>query len=357
MVYRVGVAGASGYAGGELVRLLSAHPGVDVAVVSAYSQAGSKVTDAHPHLRSMKDVRFVPTTAEAFVDLDVVFFALPHGQSAQLASEVAALNPSALLVDCGADHRLESARDWDEFYGGDFISNWTYGVPELPAPQGRQRERLIGTRRIAAPGCNASSVALGLAPGIQAGLIEPQDTVATLAVGPSGAGRALRPHLLASELLGNVRPYSVAGVHRHIPEIKQAASWAHENGSSGQDFQFALSFTPVLIPVARGILASISVPVKDGVTEEQLVEAWSDWYADEPFVQVLPLGEMPQLSDVIGANTALIGVALDSGAGRALIIVAVDNLVKGTAGAAIQSMNIALGLEESLGLTTNGVAP
>lgn len=361
MAFTVGVAGASGYAGGELLRLLSAHPQADIRVITAHSNADQPVSSVHPHLRSLAGRRFTATTAAELASNDVVFFALPHGQSGELAAEVAELNPDALLIDCGADHRLESEDDWAAFYGGEHPGTWVYGVPELPVPGGKQREHLKQARRIAAPGCNASTVALSLAPGIVEGLVDSSDIVATLAVGPSGAGRSLKPQLLAAELLGNARPYSVAGAHRHIPEVKQAARWADAAGAPlGQDesgFKFAMAFTPVLIPVARGILATVSAPVEPGTTAEELHAAWDNWYGDEPFVQVLPLGEMPQLSDVIGANTALVGVALDKAAGRALIVTAIDNLVKGTAGAAIQSMNLALGLDETTGLTTNGVAP
>ncbi len=356
VAHTVAVAGASGYAGGELLRLLSGHPDVDIQTMTAHSQAGARVSDVHPHLASLGERSFETTDPALLAQADVVFFALPHGQSAELAAQVAELNPDALLVDCGADHRLESPADWEQFYGGDHPGTWTYGVPELPFGTTRQRSRLPGSKRVAAPGCNASTVALGLAPGVRDGLIDPSDIVATLAVGPSGAGRALKPHLLASELLGNARPYSVAGTHRHIPEIKQALGWAKEAGEPGP-LNFGLAFTPVLVPVPRGILAVISVPFVGSPSLEQLHKAWADWYRDEPFVRVLPAGEVPQLSSVLGSNRVDIGIAKDEPAGRALIVVAVDNLVKGTAGAAIQSMNLALGLPESAGLETNGVAP
>ncbi len=357
MTIKVGVAGASGYAGGEVLRLLENHPETSVEVATAYSQAGSKIGAVHPHLHSLADKVLEPTEAERLAQCDVVFFALPHGQSAELSAQVADANPDALLIDCGADHRLESEDDWQDFYGGAFSENWSYGVPELPFRSGRQRARLHGTKRVAAPGCNASTVALGLAPGVREQLVGTDDLVVTLAVGPSGAGRALKPHLLASELLGNARPYSVAGTHRHIPEIRQAVSWAYDSGDLATPFDFSLAFTPVLIPVPRGILAIISAPLLGSPDLDALHRAWADWYRDEPFVNVLPAGEVPQLSSVLGSNRVDIGVAVDDAAGRALIVVATDNLVKGTAGAAIQSMNLALGLEETLGLTANGVAP
>lgn len=345
------VAGASGYAGGELLRLLSSHPEVELGAIAAHSNAGMPVDEVHPALRSLAGRRFNSSEAERLAESDVVFFALPHGLSADLAADVAARNPGALLIDCGADHRLESETSWEQFYGGPFNEPWVYGVPELPHGLGRQRELLKDALRIAAPGCNASTVALSLAPGLKAGVIRPQDMVSTLAVGPSGAGRTARTDLLAAELLGNARVYSVAGTHRHLPEIRQSLEWATNSPVA------ALAFTPVLVPMARGILAVSSAPIEPGVDAASLHDAWQSWYQDEPFVQVLPTGKMPQVSDVIGANTALIGIAYDEQAGRALMVAAIDNLAKGTAGAAVQSMNIALGLEETLGLTIDGIAP
>src|SRR5690606_2299647 len=209
---QVAVAGASGYAGGELLRLLAGHPELDVTVVTAHSNAGQPLSAVHPHLVSFADLVLEETTPEVLARADVVFLALPHGASAALA---AALPDDTLVVDCGADHRLESADDWAAFYPGEHAGTWTYGVPELPRESGRQRDLLVGARRIAAPGCNASTVALSFAPGVAAGVIEPIDLVSVLAVGPSGAGRALRTDLLAAELLGSANPYAVGGTHRH----------------------------------------------------------------------------------------------------------------------------------------------
>ena len=254
------------------------------------------------------------------------------------------------MVDCGADHRLEDPADWAAFYGGEHHGSWAYGVPELLTASGKQRERLAGVRRIAAPGCNASAVSLALAPGIRAGIVEEQDIVAVLAVGPSGAGKSLKTMYLASEILGSANPYAVGGTHRHIPEIQQNLRAA---GASAP----TLSFTPVLVPMSRGILATSTARVKPGVTAAQVQAAWEDAYAGEPFVQVLPAGVVPRTADVLGANTVLIGVALDEAAGRVVTVLAIDNLYKGTAGAAIQSANIALGLNETAGLSVNGVAP
>jgi len=347
MTFSVAVAGASGYAGGELLRILADHPGFEIRTVTAHQNAGQPLVAHQPHLRSLRNLTLVETSAENLAGHDVVFLALPHGKSGEIASQ---LPDDVLVVDCGADHRLESEQAWGAFYGGDYFGHWAYGVPELPVGNGKQRENLVGAKRIAAPGCNASAVSLALAPGIAAGLIEEEDVVAVLAVGPSGAGKSLKTMYLASEILGSANPYAVGGTHRHIPEIQQnlrKAGAAHPT----------VSFTPVLVPMSRGILATSTARVKPGVTIERLQSAWEDAYAGEPFVQVLPAGDVPRTADVLGANTALIGLALDEATGRVITVLALDNLYKGTAGAAIQSANIALGLDETAGLNVNGVAP
>jgi N-acetyl-gamma-glutamyl-phosphate reductase len=349
MTYSVAVSGASGYAGGEILRILAAHPDVEIRTVTAHSNAGQPLIQHQPHLRSLAHLTLSETTPEILAGHDIVFLALPHGQSGQYTD---ALDGTALVIDAGADHRLESAADWDTFYGGDFHDPWAYGVPELPVGGGKQRERLVGASRIAAPGCNASTVSLSLAPGVAAGVIDPGDIVTVLAVGPSGAGKALKPHLLASEVLGSANPYAVGGSHRHIPEIRQALAAA---GASADDVR--ISFTPVIVPMARGILATSTAPIANDATDAEIRAAWESAYGDETFVQLLPAGEFPRTADVAGANTALIGLAIDRSANRVVVVAAVDNLVKGTAGAAVQSMNIALGLEESTALSINGVAP
>lgn len=347
MTFTVAVSGASGYAGGELLRLLADHPQFDVRTVTAHSNAGQPLTAVQPHLRSYTHLTLKETSAETLAGHDVVFLALPHGASGAIAAE---LSDDTLVIDCGADHRLEEPADWAAFYGGDFHGAWAYGVPELPRLSGTQRTRLAKTRRIAAPGCNASAVALSLAPGIRAGVIEDRDIVSVLAVGPSGAGRALKAHLLGSEILGSANPYAVGGTHRHIPEIQQALRWAGAAAPS-------LSFTPVIVPMSRGILATSTARIVAGTDAATVRAAWEDAYAGEAFVQVLPAGQFPRTADVVGANTALMGLAVDEAAGRVVVVTAVDNLVKGTAGAAIQSANIALGLAETTGLPVNGVAP
>lgn len=353
MTLSAAVAGASGYAGGEVIRLLCAHPQIRPTTFTAHSNAGEPLGTVQPHLRSLANEVFVDTTAENLAGHDVVFLALPHGKSGALAAKVAALSPQTLIVDCGADHRLHDEGAWDDFYGGPFNQPWTYGVPELLVGGEKQRVALAGTRRIAAPGCNASTVALALAPAVARDLVDPTGIVASLAVGPSGAGKALRTNLLAAEILGSASPYAVGGTHRHIPEIEQALT--ESNPSLNEPVR--VSLTPALVPMARGILAMCSAPLRDGVTEEELRAAYEEAYGDERFVEVLPRGQQPSTGATVGANTVLMSVQVDERARRAIIVAAVDNLAKGTAGAAIQSANIALGLPEDSGLTVNGVAP
>ncbi|MCL2652936.1 MAG: N-acetyl-gamma-glutamyl-phosphate reductase [Propionibacteriaceae bacterium] len=350
MTFSVAVAGATGYAGGELLRVLLAHPEARIGALTAHSNVGDTLGWHHPHLLPLADQTLLDTTAENLAGHDVIALALPHGASGAIAAELAAASPGSVLIDLGADHRLESAEDWDEFYGGEYQGAWTYGMPELLIGSSKQRENLPGVTRIAVPGCNVTAVTLALAPGIAAGVIDPADLVAVLANGLSGAGKGTKPHLMASEILGAASPYSVAGVHRHIPEIKQNLRKA-----GGADV--TISFTPTLVPMSRGILATCTARLTPGTTDSQVRDAWQQAYDGEPFVHLLPEGQWPSTAMTLGANTALIQVAVDEAAGRVVAICAIDNLVKGTAGAAVQSLNLALGLPETMGLTTIGVAP
>ncbi len=350
MVWRVAVAGASGYAGGELIRLLAGHPEFEIGALTASSSAGSTLGEHQPHLPRLADRVIEPTTAERLAEHDVVFLALPHGASAELTAQ---LPQATLVVDCGADHRLTDPAAWAEFYGGRHAGAWPYGLPELLLPDGtRQRERLRGALRIAVPGCYPTAVSLALAPGFAAGLLHP-DVVVVAASGASGAGKATRPHLLGSEVMGSMSPYGVGGVHRHTPEMEQNLS-----AITGRPVR--VSFTPMLAPMARGILATCTAPLARAVGDvvtETVRAAWFKAYADEPFVSLLPVGRWPRTADTLGANTAHLQVALDSRTGRVVVVAAIDNLAKGTAGGAVQSANIALGLPETLGLPTEGLAP
>ncbi len=342
MTYRVAVSGASGYAGGELLRLLLAHPDVTIGAVTAFSNAGDRLGAHQPHLLPLADRILEATTAEVLAGHDVVFLALPHGQSHELAAQ---LGEDTIVIDCGADHRLTDAAAWQQFYGGDHPGSWPYGLPELPGG----RDPLRGAKRVAVPGCYPTSASLAMAPALAATVVHP-DVVVVAASGTSGAGKSPKVNLLGSEVMGAASAYGVGGVHRHTPEMVQNLTAA-----AGQPV--TVSFTPVLVPMSRGILATVSAPVRDGVTLADVRAVYEKAYADEPFVHLLPEGQWPSTAATLGANTALLQVAVDEAAGRVVVVAALDNLTKGTAGAAVQCLNLALGLPETSGLPTVGVAP
>ncbi len=342
---RVAVAGASGYAGGEVLRLLLGHPAVEIGALTAGSNAGELLGSLQPHLVPLADRVLDETSVAVLAGHDVVVLALPHGQSGPLAAELGALDDRVVVIDCGADFRLADAATWEQFYGSAHAGTWPYGLPELPG----QRERLVGATRIAVPGCYPTVSSLALAPAVAAGIIEP-DVVVVAASGTSGAGKAAKPHLLGSETMGNVSAYGVGGVHRHTPEITQ-------NLGALTGAAVKVSFTPILVPMPRGILATCSAPLAGDVTAEEAYGTYAKAYADEPFVHLLPPGQWPQTKSVVGSNAVHLQVTVDPTAGRLVVVGAVDNLAKGTAGAAVQCLNLALGFDETTGLTTVGVAP
>lgn len=337
------VVGASGYAGGELLRLLAAHPDLDVGAVAAASNAGRPLSQLHPHLRTLSDLVLSGPDDPSLAAADVVFLALPHGESAAAA---AGLPDNVLVVDLGADFRLRRAQDWTRFYGGTHAGTWPYGLPELPGA----REQVAGARRIANPGCYATAITLAFAPLLAAGTIEPADLVVTAASGTSGAGRSPKPNLLGTEVMGDLSSYKVGGAHQHLAEIRQSLT-----GVAGADV--TMSFTPVLAPMPRGILASCSARLAPGVDTETLRAVLREAYDGEPFVHVLASNEWPHTAATLGSNSCHLQVVADPDAGRAVVVAALDNLGKGAAGQAIQNANIALGLPETTGLPVDGVAP
>lgn len=342
MSTRIAVAGASGYAGGELLRLLLGHPAVEIGALTGASNAGQPLGGLQPHLVPLADRVLEETSLETLGGHDVVFLALPHGESGPLAAQ---LGDDTVVVDCGADFRLADSAAWERFYGGAHAGTWPYGLPELPG----QRDVLRGATRVAVPGCYPTVSTLTLAPAVAAGIVEPDVTVVA-ASGTSGAGKAAKPHLLGSEVMGNASAYGVGGVHRHTPEITQ-------NLSGLVDGPVRVSFTPLLVPMPRGILATCSATLTGELTAEEAHEVYATAYADEPFVHVLPPGQWPQTKSVTGSNAVHLQVTVDQDARRLVAVGAVDNLAKGTAGAAVQCMNLALGLDETTGLSTVGVAP
>jgi N-acetyl-gamma-glutamyl-phosphate reductase len=353
MGIRVAVAGASGYAGGELLRLLAGHPDLEITAVSAGSSAGKPVTSIHPNLTghpAFAGRDFQPTDAATLGDAELIFMALPHGQSAALAQQL----PGARIVDLSADFRLGDEAAWHQFYGDvSYAGRWAYGLPELPGA----REAITAARTVAAPGCYATTTILALAPLLAAGLVEPSDLVVVAASGTSGAGRSPRVDLLASEVVGSMSAYKVGGTHRHTPEIEQALA-----GVLPEPGAVTLSFTPTLAPMPRGILATstarlTAAALAGGDAEGALRAAFTAAYADSPFVHLLPPGQWPVTAAVYGSNGAHVQVAADEHVGRAVVVSTTDNLGKGAAGQAVQIANLMLGLPEGAGLTTLGVAP
>jgi N-acetyl-gamma-glutamyl-phosphate reductase len=341
----VAIAGASGYAGGEILRLLLGHPAyldgrLTIGALTAATSAGTPLAEHHPHLLPLSQRVLEPTELEVLNGHDVVFLGLPHGHSAALADQ---LGPQTLVVDCGADFRLTDATAWERFYGSPHAGSWPYGLPELPG----NRDALREARRIAVPGCYPTAAVLALFPAVAADLIDPAVSVVAVS-GTSGAGRAAKVDLLGAEVIGSARAYNVGGAHRHTPEIVQGLRQV-------SDRDVTVSFTPVLIPAARGILATCTARTTAPLS--QLRAAYEKAYHDEPFVHLLPEGQLPRTGSVIGSNAAQIAIAVDEDASTFIAIAAIDNLVKGTAGAAVQSMNLALGWPEAEGLSVVGVAP
>ena len=343
MVFRVAVAGASGYAGGEVLRLLLGHPEVEIGALTGGSNAGERLGVLQPHLVPLADRVLEETTPEILGGHDVVFLALPHGQSGPMAAQ---LGDDTVVIDCGADYRLTDPAAWEQFYGSAHAGSWPYGLPELPG----QRALLEGARRIAVPGCYPTVSTLALAPAIVAGLVQADDLVVVAASGTSGAGKAPKTNLLGSEVMGSAAAYGVGGTHRHTPEIVQ-------NLRGLTVAEVKVSFTPMLVPMPRGILATASATVADGVTADDLRATYLEAYAEEPFVHVLPEGIWPATKWVTGSNSVHLQVTVDRVAGRMIAVGAVDNLAKGTGGAAVQCMNLALGLPEAAGLSSVGLAP
>ncbi len=346
-MHRVAVAGASGYAGGEILRLLLGHSEVEIGALTASSNAGRPLAELAPHLTPLAARVLIDTTPANLHGHDVVFLALPHGTSAAL---VAQLDPDTIVIDCGADFRLQDEQDWTSFYDTPHAGSWPYGLPELRNRARAARDDLIGARRIAVPGCFPTACTLALAPAFAAGLVQQRDVVIVAASGTSGAGRSLRPHLFGSEVMGSMSPYGVGGGHRHTPEIEQNLQFA--GGSPVR-----VSFTPMLAPMPRGILATCTAVLGEGIDTAQVRDAYCAAYRDEPFVQLLPVGSWPSTGNVLGSNVVHLQVAVDERVGRLIAVAAVDNLTKGTAGAAVQCMNLALGLAETTGLPLAGTAP
>lgn len=337
---KTAVIGASGYAGGELLRLLATHPVFEVTVVSAHSNAGEQVTSVHPQLQSYAGREFVSADSIDFTAIELVFLALPHGESAALISKL----PSHVkIVDLGADYRLEDPAQWEKYYGGKHAGAWVYGLPELASAQ---REAIKSQNKVANPGCYATSISLGIAPAMS--VIDSSDIVVVAASGTTGAGRSAKINLIGSEVMGSLSSYKFGGVHQHTPEVEQALSAVAQKEAK-------ISFTPILAPMPRGILATITAKLTTAITTEQAHQLYSKHYANDFFIDLLPLGQMPKTSAVTGSNKVQIQVAVDQHSNRLVVSVAIDNLGKGAAGQAIQNANLMCGLSEISGLALDGI--
>jgi len=337
---KTAVIGASGYAGGELLRLLATHPHFEVVSITAHSNAGEQVTSVHPQLQSYAGRRFITSELIDFSTIELVFLALPHGESASL---IAKIPLNVKIVDLGADFRLEDASQWRKYYGGEHAGAWVYGLPELTPGQ---RDAIKKETRVANPGCYATSISLGIAPAV--GLIDVSDIVVVAASGTTGAGRSAKINLIASEVMGSLISYKFGGVHQHTPEIEQAISAVAQK-------PVKISFTPILAPMPRGILSTITAKLNQVMTTEQAHDLFVKAYKSEFFVDVLPLGQMPKTSALTGSNKVQIQVAVDDHTNRLIISVAIDNLGKGAAGQAIQNANLICGLAEDAGLSLDGL--
>ena len=347
MSISVAIAGATGYAGSEILRLLLSHPAylsgdLRIGALTGHSNAGERVSELMPHLPQLADRVIEDTTPEVLAGHDIVFLGLPHGHSAEIGRQ---LGESVTVIDCAADFRLRNKEDWDAFYGGEYAGAWPYGIPEVPG----NRDKLKGSNRVAVPGCFPTTITLGALPAVAQGLIEPDLSVIAI-TGVSGAGKKASVAQLGAETMGNLKAYKPGGTHRHTPEVLQ-------NLQPFTQEPVSVSFTPVLAPLPRGILATITAPLKGGVDKRSVAQAFREFYADEPFCLVLPEGQQPQTQNVVGSNMVHIQAHVDERANRLVITAALDNLCKGTAGAAVQCMNLTLGWEETLGLPQAAVAP
>ena len=336
---KIGVVGASGYAGGELLRLLAKHPKFELAYIAAGSSAGELITSVHSHLTTYGSQRFAPTSVDEINKCDLVFLALPHGESASLIPSIA---PKVKIVDLGADFRLKNESSWKKYYNNSYAGSWLYAIPEIPG----KRDEIKSATRVANPGCYATAIALAAAPAARAGLIDTGDLVVVAASGTTGAGRSAKINLSASEIMNSMTSYKFGGVHQHTPEIEETLSAISGNVTK-------VSFTPILAPMPRGILATITA--KSSADEESLRSLYRETYAQEKFVQLLEPGFLPETSSLIGSNSVHMQVAIDSHTSRAIISVAIDNLGKGAAGQALQNANIMCGLDESVGLDVIGI--
>jgi N-acetyl-gamma-glutamyl-phosphate reductase len=337
---KIGIIGASGYSGGELLRLLSGHPSFQISYIAAGSNAGELITAIHPQLTHFAGERFESTQIDRINQCDLVFLALPHGESAKL---IPSIDEGIRIVDLGADFRLSSANSWLRYYGGDHAGTWVYGMPELPG----QRAQIATATRVANPGCYATAITLAADPAVRNNLIDSSDLVVVASSGATGAGRSAKINLIGSEVMNSLTSYKFGGVHQHTPEIEEALAKAGAG-------PVKISFTPILAPMPRGILATVTAKLQTGVNYEQIRDFYNQAYDDEKFVTLLPEGQLPRTSSLLGSNSVHLQIAVDLHTNRLVISAALDNLGKGAATQAIQNANLMCGLDEALSLPVMG---
>jgi N-acetyl-gamma-glutamyl-phosphate reductase len=329
------VIGASGYAGGQLLRLIHAHPKLKFKSAIAHSKANTSIVAEHPFLVGKYDQNFKEFSAEKIAETDFVFIALPHGESAGLISK---LKPGTKIVDLGADFRLKDSGKWAKYYSGEHAGSWTYGLPEVE----NNVENISKSSKVANPGCYATAIALAFAPLIKHDLIDQKYMTVVAASGTTGAGKKPAQSLLASEVMGSLSNYKLNGTHQHIPEIEQALSQI-----SG--FELSLSFNPILAPMPRGILANCISLLKKPMTISEVSKLFSEYYKNQPFVQIQQ-GTSLQTSSVIDTNNCTLQISIDDNTNQITVVSVLDNLIKGASGQAIQNMNLMCGWDQTLGL-------
>jgi N-acetyl-gamma-glutamyl-phosphate reductase len=329
------VIGASGYAGGQLLRLIHAHPKLKFKSAIAHSKANTPIVGEHPFLIGKYDQNFEEFSQEKITETDFVFIALPHGESAGLISK---LKPGTKIVDLGADFRLKDSSKWEKYYSGDHAGSWTYGLPELE----NNIENISKSGKVANPGCYATAIALAFAPLIKHDLIEQKYMTVVAASGTTGAGKKPSQSLLASEVMGSLSNYKLNGTHQHIPEIEQALSQI--SGS-----ELSLSFNPILAPMPRGILANCISVLKKPMKISEVSKLFSEYYKNHPFVQIQQ-GTSLQTSSVIDTNNCTLQISIDENTNQITVVSVLDNLIKGASGQAIQNMNLMCGWDQTLGL-------
>ena len=318
MRMKIAIAGASGYAGGELLRILSPREDCEVVAVAAQSYVGKALASAHPQFAgtAVGEWRFCETTPENLA-ADLIFLALPHGASAELAQSLIAKYPDAKIVDLGADFRLKDSTKWEKYYGGSHAGSWTYGLPEKLG----MRAQIASSQYVSNPGCYATAAALALLPAFESGIVDSQAVSCVAASGTSGAGRTLSENIMASNVMGSLSPYKTGGRHQHIPEIEQTL------GSAAR-----LSFTPILAPMPRGILATCIAPFAENhltLKVDAVRDLYLQYYNDCEFITVLPAGILPSTGAVVGSNAVHLSIDVDQHAQQLIVISALDNLVKG----------------------------